>query len=499
MATESGSFPTSRGAVLLTGSQAVGLVAGFIAQVVLTRLLIPEIYGLYAVTVSVLAWIELVVNSSIAAPLAKAVSEGVVAPSVLWGWVWRIYFPLWVVGWLAISLCVGWVAAVFRDARLVPLLLVAVAGLPFVGLFTASHSLLAGLRAHGWQAVLLGLQPMLRLIGVLIVAFVTRSVLWVLAANTLATMGAALAGIVTVRSFPKRSKEPIASSASSLAILVGSGLPLMVISLLDQITLSLDLWLLKRMAEPQATGFYGASRFLAIALLMLAGGLGASWFPAMCQALGQGEREKAKALLREALSVLVIGFGLAIGLVWTTARPLTVLLFSPSFEPAAEPMRWLVIAIALMVLMFFLRGALIADNDNRSPLLLAAVLAVLDFALCRYLILTRGMEGAAQATTLTGLFGFAIAFVLAARRFGNVLPVGTIVRSGIASIVIGLIASVWSVQGIMLIGQYLLLTCLCGGLLFATGEIGAKELRILRVVFADIVVSVADVVRKRGA
>jgi O-antigen/teichoic acid export membrane protein len=65
METNLKSFQTSRGAVLLIGSQGITLVAGFIVQVSLTRLLMPEFYGLYAVAGSVLTWFETLIGSSI--------------------------------------------------------------------------------------------------------------------------------------------------------------------------------------------------------------------------------------------------------------------------------------------------------------------------------------------------------------------------------------------------------------------------------------------------
>jgi O-antigen/teichoic acid export membrane protein len=191
------------------------------------------------------------------------------------------------------------------------------------------------------------------------------------------------------------------------------------------------------------------------------------------------------------MRVLTVGLLPFAVIVWVTAKPLTVLLFSQKFAPAAEPLRLLVIGASLFVLMGFMRGALIADNAVKSPLLLTVFMALSDFALCAWLIPQGGMKGAALATTLTSLLGCGMAVILTIRRFGNVVPMGTVVRCGIASLVIGGIASVWSAQGAALVGQYLLLACLYGGLLIAFKELKAQDGHILRVVVADIFASVA--------
>lgn len=497
MTTELVGFPTSRGAVLLTGSQAIGLIAAFITHVVLTRLLMPEIYGLYVVTVSVLAWMEVLVISSITAPFAKAVSDGTASASALWGLVWRSYLPFWVTLWLMFSVTAKWIAIGLKDERLLPLLLVTALELPFLGLNSACWGLLMGLRAYGWQAVAMVQYALLRLIGILTLTVITHSVFWALVGNIIAIVVAAVICIIMVQPFLTQSGSS-SPSVPAFMLLAGLSLPFISISLLDQVTLALDLWLLKRMTEPQFAGFYGASRFFAFSLLMLTVGLEQSWFPAICQVLQQGERERAKALLKEALRVAFIGLMPVVAIVWVTAHPLTVLVFSPSFKPAAEPMKWLVIAIILFTLMSFMRGAFIADNDFRYPIIMTASMTAMKFILCLWLISEYGMKGAAMATTLTGLLGFMIALVLTTKGFGNdVFPVGTIVRAGIASLVIRFIASFWFIQRMMLIMQYLLLACLYGALLFALGEIGAKEFQILRIVFANLIANVASAVKRK--
>jgi O-antigen/teichoic acid export membrane protein len=488
METNLKSFQTSRGAVLLIGSQGITLVAGFIVQVSLTRLLMPEFYGLYAVAVSVLTWFETLIGSSIGVVFVKSISEGSFPTQAMWRLLWRGYMPFWVGLWLIFSASSWLIATWLKDERLVSFLLVGGLEIPFLGILVATQSLLQGVRSYGWLSVLIATLALVRTF--LMVAFVAlfRSALWALAGNAISVLIAASLGLMMVRPFLK-SDRPSESAPFSFA--VKTGLPIVVISLLDQITLALDLWMVKRLMEPEVAGFYGASRVLIVALFAIVGGLGQAWFPAMCYELGRGERERAKALLREVMRVLTVGLLPFAVIVWVTAKPLTVLLFSQKFAPAAEPLRLLVIGASLFVLMGFMRGALIADNAVKSPLLLTVFMALSDFALCAWFIPQGGMKGAALATTLTSLLGCGMAVILTIRRFGNVVPMGTVVRCGIASFVIGGIVSVWSAQGAALVGQYLLLACLYGGLLIAFKELKAQDGHILRVVVADIFASVA--------
>jgi len=483
METNLKSFQTSRGAVLLIGSQGITLVAGFIVQVSLTRLLMPEFYGLYAVAVSVLTWFETLIGSSIGVVFVKSISEGSFPTQAMWRLLWRGYMPFWVGLWLIFSASSWLMATWLKDERLVSFLLVGGLEIPFLGILVATQSLLQGVRSYGWLSVLIATLALVRTF--LMVAFVAlfRSALWALAGNAISVLIAASLGLMMVRPFLK-SDRPSESAPFSFA--VKTGLPIVVISLLDQITLALDLWTVKRLMEPEVAGFYGASRVLIVALFAIVGGLGQAWFPAMCYELGRGERERAKALLREVMRVLTVGLLPFAVIVWVTAKPLTVLLFSQKFAPAAEPLRLLVIGASLFVLMGFMRGALIADNEFKLPVVIAAVMTALDFALCYALIPRYGMVGGAMATVLTGGFGAVVTGLLTHARFGAFFPTGTLVRATVASSAIGAVAVFWKTSGLMLPLQYLLLAAIYTGLLVLLGELTSSDWQVLRVVFADI-------------
>ena len=483
METNLKSFQTSRGAVLLIGSQGITLVAGFIVQVSLTRLLMPEFYGLYAVAGSVLTWFETLIGSSIGVVFVKSISEGSFPTQAMWRLLWRGYMPFWVGLWLIFSASSWLMATWLKDERLVSFLLVGGLEIPFLGILVATQSLLQGVRSYGWLSVLIATLALVRTF--LMVAFVAlfRSALWALAGNAISVLIAASLGLMMVRPFLK-SDRPSESAPFSFA--VKTGLPIVVISLLDQITLALDLWTVKRLMEPEVAGFYGASRVLIVALFAIVGGLGQAWFPAMCYELGRGERGRAKALLREVMRVLTVGLLPFAVIVWVTAKPLTVLLFSQKFAPAAEPLRLLVIGASLFVLMGFMRGALIADNEFKLPVIIAAVMTALDFALCYALIPRYGMVGGAMATVLTGGFGAVVTGLLTHVRFGAFFPTGTLVRATVASLAIGAVAVFWKTSGLILPLQYLLLAAIYTGLLVLLGELTSSDWQVLRVVFADI-------------
>jgi len=488
------SFQTSRGALLLISSQLVAILAGFAIHVGLTRFLSPELYGLYAVTISVLMWGELLISGSIGMMFPKVLSEGSVSPTTIWRWVWRIYLPLWVALWLGFSVASWGIAVWMRDERLMLLLLIAALELPFFGVYFSGRSLLQGLMAYGWQATVSSIWALLRLICVFAFVIVTKSVFGAIAGNSLAVALTALIAVAFVRPFLKGLETQ--TQVSPLSLITGIGLPVLAITLLDQITLAMDLWILKRLGQPEHAGFYGAARFFAFVPLMLSIGLYSAWFTGMCYELGRGERERAKSLMREAMRVLILGLLPFATVVWVTAKPLSVLLFSSSFEPTSEPMKWLVVAVSLFTFMGFMRGALIADNEMKLPIAVAVAVTALDFALCYLLIPRYEMLGAAWATTIASGFGLILMWVLAGLRFGDFMPWESLVRVGVACFALWLFVSFWSVSGLMLLVQYLLVGVLYILLLVFLGELKSSDWHVLRAVLAGIAKDATRAIKK---
>lgn len=506
METTAKSFVTSRGTVLLIGSQFIAILVGFAIHVGLTRLLSPEFYGLYALTISVLMWGELLISGSIGMVFPKVLSEGSVSARELWRWVWRSYLPLWCALWVLLSLSSWAIAILLRDGRLVPLLLVAFLELPFFGIYISGRSLLQGLMAYGWQAVVSSLWALLRLVAIFAFVVITHSVLGAMAGNTIAVAVTALFVVAILSPFlnggsagaSRSRKNQTLSHRNPFSLLLGVGLPTFAVTLFDQVFLALDLWILKRLAQPEYAGFYGAARFFAFVPIMLSIGLYNAWFTGMCHELGLGERGRAKGLFREAMRVLVLGLLPLSAIVWATAKPLSVLLFSKSFEPTSEPMRWLVIAISLFTFMAFMRGALIADNEFKVPVIVAVFVTGLDYILCHLLIPEFGMQGAAWATTISAAVGLAVMWVFAGLKFGNFMPVTTLIRVTLASFVLWLVATFWSVSGLMLVVQYLLLGGLYILLLILFGELKSSDWHVLRVVMGGIAVDAVSVIKGRG-
>lgn len=488
-----GLFLTSRGAVLLTGCQLLALVCGAVTQIVLARLLAPMGYGLYAVAISVLTWMEIVVHGGFGTVLSKAISEGNASPPAAWSWMKRVYLPYIVLVWLVYNLTAFGFAQWLRDQRLTVLLWIAGTALPFLGFWATVRDLLMGVRAYGLQATVIAGQIVARALFAIGAALATRSVSAVLAANTLGTATAATVAWWLWHRWEHKHQllEEEPTNASLFGALLGTGLPVLLTSLLFTGTMNIDLWLVKRlMDEPQAAGHYGAARFFGFVPFYFAVGIGTALYPALCHELGRGQKVKAAALTREAVRVFLMVVVPLCAVIWATAPSLVALLFSHKFAAAAEPVRWLTVAYSLCGLMAIWGTALVAGNQATVYLTSAAILSGAAFGFCYWLIPSHGLVGAAKAMVAAWLIGAVLVGATATRMLGWLLPLPNLARIVAAASVLYVLGSLWKATGWELLGEYLALGASYLGLLIVLRELTASDFATLRIVFVDIVASV---------
>ncbi len=479
-------FATSRGAVVLSAANGIALVIGFVSYILLARWLAPERYGLLTVTFSFLTWLELLIGGPVTVVFAKVVGSNRTLLPLAWRWATRAHLPYCAVVTLLFLLSAKGIAAWLRDERLFPLLLIAGLSVPFLGMFAAVRETLLGLQAYERQAIALVTQTATRAVGMVALVAITGSVAGALWGNFFATGATMLIAITLLRPF-------LVATKSSLGVMDEEGmlrnllrtfvLPSLVVGVLFQLSITVDLWLVKRLAtDPQAAGLYGAARNLAMAPMTVSYALGTALFPSLCQALAQGDERRALALVREAVRVFLLAFAPVVALFGATAQSLVRLLLGAAFEPSAAALPLLTAGFLLLSLMGILLGVHSADNRpvRNVPIMGAVSLSVC--LLCWWLVPQQGFFGAAVAVATGSALGVGWATLSVWRRLGNPVPIGTLARVAFASSLLFLMASLWVATGALLVVQYMVLGGFYGLLLIALGELKRSDWQVLQVV-----------------
>jgi O-antigen/teichoic acid export membrane protein len=241
--------------------------------------------------------------------------------------------------------------------------------------------------------------------------------------------------------------------------------------------MSVDIFFVKAMvASPEAAGYYAAGQNIARIPLFLVAGLAAIILPAVAGAGRRGVEATAATASRALRWALIIVIPMA-AVILATSTPLVELVYSASYRPAGAVLAVLSPAMAALAMSSIVAGILGGVGRVASPASSAvAGLAVTAIA-CLVLTPMAGAEGAAMATLIGSLVALTGMVLTLWRALPGSLPLGSVVRVGTVSIVVGSVAWLLPAEGASLLVAYAALGILSVALLLGTRELTLTELQ----------------------
>ena len=465
---------TAIGTVQLLIVQAVALVLGFAISVALTRGMGPERYGLYAVAVTTVTWVELSLSGLFYQPGIKFVAEAErwqeLASALL-----QVKFALSVGAAVLLAVLASPLARWLRSPQLAPYLQVLALSLPITGLTGIHRSTLLARGAFG-RANLPALfyWPVRLLLAVLLLRQG-----WSVWAGIAALLGASLVELGIARllvrpSLLRRAPFPLRS-------FLAYSLPLFVSSISIRLLTRVDLLLVQALSGAAAAGFYAAAHNLTLIPLGFLGSALSSPLLSTLSRLGRDRHPaEARSIVQTAVRFLVCLLPFA-GLVAGAASQTVNLLYGTAFLPTAPLLAWLIFG-ALALTLVGVCGTLLTAAGKpgwalrvTAPLLPAAVLA-------HWLLIPRyGAPAAAAITSIGALLGALACLAATVRVWETRIPAGTVARSILITVAAYAAGRAWPAQGAALL---LKLAVLCLAIVLAfvlLGELSAAELRQVRV------------------
>ncbi len=450
---------------------------GILTAAFLTRRLGPAAYGQLSVTMAVILWIEAALSSGMVRAAVKFVAE-----ERDWretgAWFVRVQWIL--SGGVAVLIVVlsPLLARAFHDASLAGFIRILSLKLPFGALTNLYGAFLIGLGCYGRRALLNGGYWLARLAYVVLWVSLFPSVDTALAATVLASVTMWLWG----RRFVGR-LEGAASSRPSRTPLVGFTGVLFFYNIVVQLLVVLDLCFVKALAPlPEAAGFYGAARNLAIVPGLVGSAVSPLILGKITSLKAEGEEEEARVLARESLRMVLWMLPFAV-LTWGISDPVAVAVYGSRFQPAGKVLGIIIFMGVGATAAAFCFSVLAALGNTRRALIFAVLILVLEAAALPWGIRRYGISGAAGIAT--GLM-----WLLALGLYGQAdgiwkirMPGRVLMRIGIICAATGIALRCWPVRWsdpwLKAAGAVALV--LAG--FVGTGEWGTKERRMVRRIF----------------
>lgn len=446
------------------------LITGYVIQVWLGRTFGPETYGLYGVVTSVLMWLEIFVITGLPYSVQKFVSSDEKnAYSILWtaGRVQAVLIGiLFLVGFIAAPFLANLFPKVTEHTRLPFYFRIAFLHLIFYGFFHLFISLQNGLRRFNIQAGLFALYALSKVVLVILLVSLFKS----LTAALLAGGGASLVGAVVGFLFVK---DRVPRPDYKRDELIRFAAPTLIFTLAVNILLSIDLWVVTAYWGDKASGFYTASGMISRIPYFVVLGLSGAVLPTISNQLSAQAKKAVKGTIELSLRFLLI-FSMPVAiLISLYSQQIMTLLYTGDYAPAGNILSMLIWGIVFLSFLLLLTTILIADHRPRLASGIALSAVVLDVVFNLWLVPHYGPAGGAVATTLAAGIGCAVAAVLVYRRFKVLVTVKTMMTVVGGGAMIWLLGAFFELDGLNFLW-------ICGGglLLYVLILLFTKEIRI---------------------
>jgi O-antigen/teichoic acid export membrane protein len=466
----------ARGTLTLTASQASGLVMGFFISTFLTRRLGPSDYGIYAVVINIVTWIEVAVVALFRQATIRLLAETDDHRAAI-GAVVRAQAATGLASAALLVAVAPAVSAWLGDPQMAaPLRLYAI-DVPLFALSSLLYAALLGRRSFIRAGLVTGLRWAGRLALVLALVGTGRGVTGALLASVGSSCLALIAGWAFLR------PRPLGRGKLPMRFLRDYTPPLFLRSMSLQVFRRFDLMAVKAIEGAVAAGFYGAARNLTIIpTSLLTVSFSQVLLASLPSLLTRGQTERARALISESLRLVLLLAPLAA--IGAGAAPEIVdLVYGNSYGPAGNAVSLLAFAAVGMAVVSVCFSILTASS--RPSLTLAVMLPMTLFAVVGSLVLVPhlGIAGAATVVTAFAWLGAVACLTAVHKVSGARVAATTWFRIALTAAIAYGAARLWPAAGFWVIAKLLVLCAGAVGALFALGELTRADLEFARTVF----------------
>jgi O-antigen/teichoic acid export membrane protein len=392
----------------------------FATLMLLAKLLRPELVGQYALGLAVVYPVMMFTNLQLRAVMSSGSHQNIHFGNYL---SLRLLTTL-----LALALVFAVTQILGYDRELTTVVLMV--GLAY-GVETLSDVYYARLQLHDRMAEIsksMMARALLSVLGLAVVTFLTRSLLWGVAAIFLARLIVFFGFDVRARTHGLSGQPGRLSQNASLALRFDSkalaelawvSLPLGIVVLLGCLNSSVPTFFIKHALGERDVGIFAAIGFIVSVGNMAVVSLGQSAFTRLARACAARNVRAFSLLLGKLLC-----FGAAIGasgmfVSKLAGREILTLVFRPEYAERADLLTWMMAAGGVLFMAQFLGFGLTAANFYHSQVVLNIVANVSLLAACYWLVERQGLLGAILAMLIAAivqLAGSIIVLVIGMRR-----------------------------------------------------------------------------------
>ncbi len=442
----------AQGVAFVMVSQVIFLINAYIMHVFLARFLGPATYGLWGVIYSLLVWVELILVAGIPNVVTKLFSEDVFSQKSVYKKSFRLQLSLSLVIFIVFFLAAPLIGVLLNDRSLVFYLEIAFIDIPFFGMLYLFYSFLRGNKLFKRLSIGTIIYTFAKTISIILLVLAGLSLLGALIGSILASI---IALIYTL--FVKKIGQITSARKQALSVdILKLVPPFITFSLTSQFITHIDLWSVKSiLRDNTVTGYYNAASLLSQAPGFVLMAVSITLFPLLNSAISKNDIPLASRYLKQSIRLIAfIAFPLY-SISVASSKSLITFIFSKAYLPAWSIFDILLIAFTFITFIEVISTLMLAVNDFKILTILMFTISGLALILNIILIPKYGYLGAAASTTISISFGIIYGIIYLKRKKMEI-PLKSIIRISLASIIVFPLVKAFARDGFILIPVYML-------------------------------------------
>jgi stage V sporulation protein B len=401
--------------LILTASNLIVRLAGYLYRVVMGRMLTPYEFGILNLALPIQYMIVILSSSGIAPAIAKFVSEYegkqdyerrdmVISSSLVF------YTLVGLIAGVLFYLASPFIGLhIFNEPRVIVPLQIASIALPFGMVVAVYTGIFQGFKRMEYMGGTLVIEQLLRVFfAVLLVSF------GLTAANAIlgSTLGFIAALPIAYLIFRKMGLRLSSYSFNEFKRIFRFSLPVSATALSAFVLAYIDILLLGYFLSAHEVGIYSAASPTSRVVMAFSTALYAVMLPSVSETVAKKDREQLKGYIAYAYKLsLVILVPVTIASILLSG-PIIALLFGTQYQGATAPFEILVVGTAFLGIFTLNSGIFQGAGKPGVPMAILVSTAVLDIVLNVVLIPKLGIIGAATASTLSFVFAGLVSTLL---------------------------------------------------------------------------------------
>lgn len=466
-----------KGVLYYTIASSIFTLSSYVIHVVLARYWSPEIYGRFGVVLSILMISYMILGNG----FPKAISKYTAENKNLAGAIRKAGMKAQMILALSISLpyflLAKQLAILLNDITLTGYFRLSVLNILSWGICFIYIGSLNGMRQFGKEATVTIISSILRVPLVFLLVFMGFQVygaIWGLLLGILIGIGV---GGYFCRGNSTEGEVDIIG-------LIKFSIPALSAFMGTELIMNIDLLFVKAILEDGAkAGFYTCAIMISKMVYFIFVAFSAILLPSISISMANNDLTLTKRYINQSLRYMLILLLPCTSIISASSKELISFLYTNVYIEGSLSSGIRIFGISFLIITLTLTVIMLAGGKQKVPMWVFTFLVPIDIMLNLLLIPSFGLEGAALATTGCALIGLVILSICVYKRFNTLINPLSIIRIGIACLVIYFLTTSFIVQETLLLGYYVILFIIYFILLIGLKEIKKDDFVMIKELF----------------